>query len=130
ITLTVAFVALLIAFPLGILLAYFRFKQIPILNSIVRVYVSFVRGTPIIIQIFVIYNSIPLLLNVLFTKYNVNIDVFEINPIWYAFMVYFFITMAYLVKIFRSAISRSEEHTSELQSRFDLVCRLLLEKKK
>src|SRR5438067_2736642 len=30
-----------------------------------------------------------------------------------------------------SAISsRSEEHTSELQSRFDLVCRLLLEKKK
>src|SRR5699024_12697991 len=27
-------------------------------------------------------------------------------------------------------IQRSEEHTSELQSRFDLVCRLLLEKKK
>src|SRR5437868_11113063 len=27
-------------------------------------------------------------------------------------------------------ITRSEEHTSELQSRFDLVCRLLLEKKK
>src|SRR5437868_6766893 len=27
-------------------------------------------------------------------------------------------------------MSRSEEHTSELQSRFDLVCRLLLEKKK
>src|SRR5699024_11337498 len=26
-------------------------------------------------------------------------------------------------------LSRSEEHTSELQSRFDLVCRLLLEKK-
>src|SRR5207249_11585989 len=29
-----------------------------------------------------------------------------------------------------SGKSRSEEHTSELQSRFDLVCRLLLEKKK
>src|SRR5437868_12781567 len=28
------------------------------------------------------------------------------------------------------AVDRSEEHTSELQSRFDLVCRLLLEKKK
>src|SRR5207249_11416103 len=28
------------------------------------------------------------------------------------------------------ALPRSEEHTSELQSRFDLVCRLLLEKKK
>src|SRR5699024_12816386 len=31
---------------------------------------------------------------------------------------------------FVARIFRSEEHTSELQSRFDLVCRLLLEKKK
>src|SRR5450432_522750 len=31
---------------------------------------------------------------------------------------------------FALARSRSEEHTSELQSRSDLVCRLLLEKKK
>src|SRR2546422_7459465 len=30
----------------------------------------------------------------------------------------------------RTAHSRSEEHTSELQSRLHLVCRLLLEKKK
>src|SRR5207249_7784577 len=29
----------------------------------------------------------------------------------------------------RTVLQRSEEHTSELQSRFDLVCRLLLEKK-
>src|SRR2546421_3623046 len=29
-----------------------------------------------------------------------------------------------------ASTSRSEEHTSELQSRSDLVCRLLLEKKK
>src|SRR5699024_12444527 len=29
----------------------------------------------------------------------------------------------------QSQVGRSEEHTSELQSRFDLVCRLLLEKK-
>src|SRR2546422_171754 len=33
-------------------------------------------------------------------------------------------------KIFTVEASRSEEHTSELQSRLHLVCRLLLEKKK
>src|SRR5699024_12499930 len=32
--------------------------------------------------------------------------------------------------VFTHDLARSEEHTSELQSRFDLVCRLLLEKKK
>src|SRR5206468_9548720 len=30
----------------------------------------------------------------------------------------------------QTCVERSEEHTSELQSRSDLVCRLLLEKKK
>src|SRR5207249_10046976 len=34
------------------------------------------------------------------------------------------------ISVRQSGIGRSEEHTSELQSRFDLVCRLLLEKKK
>src|SRR5699024_848246 len=34
------------------------------------------------------------------------------------------------VETFFNKPKRSEEHTSELQSRFDLVCRLLLEKKK
>src|SRR5699024_1834516 len=33
-------------------------------------------------------------------------------------------------KYYCLSMLRSEEHTSELQSRFDLVCRLLLEKKK
>src|SRR5699024_11435253 len=36
----------------------------------------------------------------------------------------------YLEALARNVAQRSEEHTSELQSRFDLVCRLLLEKKK
>src|SRR5207249_12087807 len=34
------------------------------------------------------------------------------------------------LRINQRPVDRSEEHTSELQSRFDLVCRLLLEKKK
>src|SRR5207247_7528743 len=33
-------------------------------------------------------------------------------------------------KKIQNPVARSEEHTSELQSRVDLVCRLLLEKKK
>src|SRR5260370_7946874 len=33
-------------------------------------------------------------------------------------------------RIFHSFMKRSEEHTSELQSHLNLVCRLLLEKKK
>src|SRR2546422_7568162 len=38
--------------------------------------------------------------------------------------------MAFVVRETANAMGRSEEHTSELQSRLHLVCRLLLEKKK
>src|SRR5699024_11300300 len=43
-------------------------------------------------------------------------------------VVYYLLQLDYNVLIYDAR--RSEEHTSELQSRFDLVCRLLLEKKK
>src|SRR5207249_8727361 len=41
-----------------------------------------------------------------------------------------FSTAEEVTEISGRGVGRSEEHTSELQSRFDLVCRLLLEKKK
>src|SRR5207249_5125945 len=40
------------------------------------------------------------------------------------------VTANALAEIAKTLVLRSEEHTSELQSRFELVCRLLLEKKK
>src|SRR5206468_11506721 len=40
------------------------------------------------------------------------------------------VVLVLLYVFFRFTPLRSEEHTSELQSRSDLVCRLLLEKKK
>src|SRR5699024_12813054 len=49
------------------------------------------------------------------------------DPVFY--MVCGLTALAALLAVLSFAVLRSEEHTSELQSRFDLVCRLLLEKK-
>src|SRR2546430_3515101 len=40
------------------------------------------------------------------------------------------VARGWLAHVYRAAQARSEEHTSELQSQSNLVCRLLLEKKK
>lgn len=104
VTLLVTVVALLIALPAGFMLALTRINQVPVLNRISQVYVSFVRGTPIIIQIFIVYASVPLILTSLFEKYQINIKVYEINPIWYAFIVFSFSTTAILIEVFRSAL--------------------------
>src|SRR5699024_12806286 len=47
-----------------------------------------------------------------------------------AYMIGFNMSKQVGIVIFSWLFGKSEEHTSELQSRFDLVCRLLLEKKK
>lgn len=103
--LLITIVALLIALPLGFLLALTRINQIPVLNRFAQIYVSFVRGTPIIVQIFIIYSSVPLLLASIFTKLNIEANVYDVNPIWYAFIVFSLNTTAILIEVFRSSLS-------------------------
>src|SRR3989475_11150231 len=49
---------------------------------------------------------------------------------WYVDEIYDFLFVRPLIWLSREVLWRSEEHTSELQSQSNLVCRLLLEKKK
>ena len=103
--LMITIVALFIALPLGFLLALTRINRIPVLHRFARVYVSFVRGTPVIVQIFIIYSSVPLVLTSIFKKFHIETNVYDINPIWYAFIVFSLNTTAILIEVFRSAIS-------------------------
>lgn len=109
IALLVTIVALLVALPLGFILALTRINKIPVIHQLAKIYVSFVRGTPIIIQIFIIYSSVPLVLKILFEKYNIAYDIYKIHPIWYAFIVFSFSTTAILIEVFRSALSTIEK---------------------
>ncbi|MBV7509159.1 amino acid ABC transporter permease [Bacillus sp. sid0103] len=96
--------SLLIALPSGFLLALSRINRIPIISQFARVYVSFVRGTPVIVQIFIIFTSVPLILAPIFEKYHFKTSIYDINPIWYAFIVFSLNTTAILIEVFRSAI--------------------------
>src|SRR5699024_5228763 len=68
-----------------------------------------------------------IILMILTRKEPLNLDHFSID-----LKVSKNTALAYVkkTKVYLEENDRSEEHTSELQSRFDLVCRLLLEKKK
>lgn len=104
VALLVTIISLIVAVPFGFLLAVSRIYEIPVLNSFAKIYISFVRGTPIIIQIFVLYTTIPLLLSGLFKKYQIDYPIYEINPLWYAFIIFSFNTTAVLIEVFRSAL--------------------------
>lgn len=55
VTLKIFSLTLLFALPLGLLLAMGRMSRIPFISAIFRIYISIVRGTPLMLQLFVWY---------------------------------------------------------------------------
>ena len=67
-------------------------------------YISFIRGTPIVLQILIIYSLMPSLLNAWFKTWGWSFNIFDINPIFYAFIVFAMNNAAQLAELFRSSI--------------------------
>ena len=83
VTLELAVVAMLISLILGLLVAIVRIKKIPVLTQIAKIYLSVIRGTPMIIQLYVAYYGVPIIL----TAFGVDIQVIrQIPKILYAFL--------------------------------------------
>lgn len=59
ITLGYALAAMLLGLPLGFLVALARLSRVAFLRGLSSVFVSFMRGTPLLVQIFVIYYGLP-----------------------------------------------------------------------
>lgn len=58
-TIVLAFFTVLIGFVLGVLLALMRLSNKKILNIIAASYVEFIRGTPILVQLYIVFYGLP-----------------------------------------------------------------------
>ena len=57
VTLAIVAVATAIGIVLGLVIAFVRIEKVPLLSQISQVFVSFVRGTPILVQLFLVYSG-------------------------------------------------------------------------
>ncbi|MBG9982043.1 amino acid ABC transporter permease [Aerococcaceae bacterium DSM 111020] len=60
-TIQLAFVSVLISLPIGGLMALMRISDNKILSGIARTYVEVIRGTPLLVQIYIVYFGLPML---------------------------------------------------------------------
>lgn len=104
VTLEITLVSLLLAVIPSYFMAQSRLKKQKFWSQLATVYISLIRGTPIVLQILIVYSIMPSLLNAFFKKYIPSVNVFDINPIVYAFAVFTLNTMAVLSEVFRSAL--------------------------
>lgn len=100
ITLELALVAMAISLVLGLLLAIIRIKKIPVLEQIAKGFLSVIRGTPMIIQLYVAYYGVPIMLRALGTD---NTVIREIPNILYAFIALGIYQSAFTSETIRAA---------------------------
>ena len=103
-TLLITVVSLALGGIIGFFIALARVNKVKVLSQIGRAYVSIIRGTPVVLQILVIYSVVPSLLNVILKASGSTMNIFDLNPIIYAFIVFSLNMAGTLSEVFRSAL--------------------------
>lgn len=86
---------LVLSVPLGLIVALLRVKKIPVINTIIKVYISLMRGTPLMLQLLVVFFGPFYLFNIRLT------DDYRFIAVIVGFVLNY---AAYFAEIFRSGI--------------------------
>ena len=98
VTLLLTLVSTIIGVIVGAGIAYVKMENMPFLKQIAAVFTSFIRGTPILIQMFLVYYGLPFFLG------YVGIDADDVNALVYLFITYGLNMAAFLSEIIRAAL--------------------------
>ena len=93
VTLSLFFIVIILSVPGGLLLALLRLSTNRVVTAVVDAYVYVMRGTPLMLQILLIYYGLPFM-----------IDGFELTDMTAAVLSFVLNYIAYLCEIFRSGI--------------------------
>ncbi len=100
VTFEIVAVAFSLGFLLALLIATARIKKIPVLNQILTVFISFERGTPLLVQMLVVYYALPIVLKSFF-----GIDSRRWEKIIFVDLALILNQGVFLGEIFRGAIT-------------------------
>ena len=104
ITLIIMIVAMVLSFLPALFLALGQIYKVRGVRSFSLVYLAFIRATPPILLILFFYSLFPSLLNQLLKSIGSDFDIFKLDPLYYAFIIYSLMTVGSLSEILRSAI--------------------------
>jgi polar amino acid transport system permease protein len=104
VTLQLTLAAGIIGLLLGVIVAIIRVRKIPVLEQIAIVYVSVLRGTPIIVQLYISYFGIPIFLKYVNYWWHTNFDINSVPPVIFAILALAFNQSAFMSEIIRAAV--------------------------
>ncbi len=96
-TLSLLFVPVAVAIVFGFLLAWAKISKKRILKMLSGVFISFMRGTPMMVQVLLVFILVPTI------AFNNGIDTSAWSPMVYALVAFSLNLSAFFAEIFRSA---------------------------
>ena len=103
-TLEITFISLIIGLLLGLVLALVKIRQIPILKRIVAVFVSFTRGTPILVQLYISFYGIPIILQYANYYWHTNLNINGVPGLLFVLVTFSLNEAAYNSENIRGAL--------------------------
>nr|WP_275901208.1 amino acid ABC transporter permease [Paenibacillus periandrae] len=97
ITLTMLFISLLFGLLIGLGIALVRIHKKPIPYAVSTIFISYMRCTPTLVQLFVAYYGLPLLFA------QLGLDINSWSPLVFAIVTFTLNISAYFSEMFRSA---------------------------
>ena len=122
-TLVIMIVAMVLSFVPALFLALGQIYKVKGVRTFSLVYLAFIRATPPILLILFFYSLFPSLLNQFLKSIGSDIDIFKLNPIYYAFIIYSLMTTGSLSEILRSAILTVDKGQLEAAQAIGLTTR-------
>ncbi len=105
VTLELAIISMFFSLILGLVIALIKIRKIPVLTQIANIFISVIRGTPILVQLYVTYFGVPLILKAINQAYGTELNVNGIPGIAYAFLALALNESAFNAEIIRGALS-------------------------
>lgn len=104
VTLMIVGIVLAFSFVLGFLVAIGREKEHSVLAKILGVYVSFIRGTPFMVQTYLFYIAVPTVIQKMIFEKNIDFNINVIKGYWYAYVLLIFYFTVLMSEMFRGGL--------------------------
>lgn len=124
VTIQIVFWATVMGCVLGILLSQIMIHKVPVLQKITRLFISFIRDTPLLVQMMLCYYGFPAFLDL------IGIDANRWDKLIFAFIAYGLNQAGFLAEMFRGAteaipIEQTEAAISVGLTRFQTFRRII-----
>lgn len=113
VTLNIAIVTMIFSLILSFFVALARINKIKVVSKLATVYVSFIRGTPLLVQIYLSYYGIPKVLNHMNARFGWSLNVNNVPIIVFVYVAFILNMSAYMSETFRAAILSVEKGQME-----------------